>query len=784
MGLTSFNRHRQSSSSPSRFHSNIFSRTLISTLLLLLYSTQLVYLVSGSSSVIETQSVSKCAEPLGIIVDNFEVRYSKENSSLYFDLSAASVVQGLNLTAQISLNAYGINALNLSVDLCSVLSGVLCPLPTYNFTGSGEYAIPPANIPSIPALAWTVPDIEAVFTVQLLDAPTRSSAACLQVTLTNTLTVRQPAVVWSTASFWILSSIIALGSPILLHSTLLSKSGSSNGGLLSSLMAFGSTWGFLLTYQLQQMALTGVLSLNYPVVLRKWTTNFAYSLGLIFTSSMSNSIDNLRANNDGDGFRTNQPSSRFISREYSPYNERLSSTLNTSTSSSTSPEGSSMLSQSTIQNLIASSINYNNASYSSGDSSRPVLASAAQSRPGQLLTSGPRDQHFLPLAFQNISSLDPGLASYTKDLGFPFENSFMISFLWFLILLAIVLSIFGLTMILLNLSVKRNNSSALGPIEELKRIGMVTLHRLNLIIYPAVTFLTFYQWSLGSSDAWSPVLLSVMVWVPLSVLMIDLSLRAHNMSILAIFERSKKQIRTNSSDTLWNSIDNIKQPHLDSSWSVLGFLKDNYRWLLGPFIGFEVLLLAFVGFGQGSPQAQVIPQMIIRFIETVALICFLKSAKGGPLKLKYSNGILLIVMALNLIKSGLLETFVRSNEVSPIPRAVIGFVFIAIDALGFLVVIVFGIGCMIAGLLRFTRPKNRDPEDEKEKNADSPIKEVYEERVASQGDYQAHMRTESSNPSILTNSIVSADEERREGSTLGRSSLNSSSTRHLKADLK
>ncbi|KAI8458783.1 ML-like domain-containing protein, partial [Phakopsora pachyrhizi] len=615
----------------------------------------------------ETQSVSKCAEPLGIIVDNFEVRYSKENSSLYFDLSAASVVQGLNLTAQISLNAYGINALNLSVDLCSVLSGVLCPLPTYNFTGSGEYAIPPANIPSIPALAWTVPDIEAVFTVQLLDAPTRSSAACLQVTLTNTLTVRQPAVVWSTASFWILSSIIALGSPILLHSTLLSKSGSSNGGLLSSLMAFGSTWGFLLTYQLQQMALTGVLSLNYPVVLRKWTTNFAYSLGLIFTSSMSNSIDNLRANNDGDGFRTNQPSSRFISREYSPYNERLSSTLNTSTSSSTSPEGSSMLSQSTIQNLIASSINYNNASYSSGDSSRPVLASAAQSRPGQLLTSGPRDQHFLPLAFQNISSLDPGLASYTKDLGFPFENSFMISFLWFLILLAIVLSIFGLTMILLNLSVKRNNSSALGPIEELKRIGMVTLHRLNLIIYPAVTFLTFYQWSLGSSDAWSPVLLSVMVWVPLSVLMIDLSLRAHNI------------------------------------WSVLGFLKDNYRWLLGPFIGFEVLLLAFVGFGQGSPQAQVIPQMIIRFIETVALICFLKSTKGGPLKLKYSNGILLIVMALNLIKSGLLETFVRSNEVSPIPRAVIGFVFIAIDALGFLVVIVFGIGCMIAGLLRFTR---------------------------------------------------------------------------------
>ncbi|CAH7676276.1 ML-like domain-domain-containing protein [Phakopsora pachyrhizi] len=107
---------------------------------------------------------------------------------------------GLNLTAQISLNTFGINAFNLSVYLCSVLSGVLCPLPRYKFTRSGKYAITPANIPSIPALAWTVPDIEALFTVRLLNASTQSSAACFQVTLTNTLTVREPAVVWSSGS--------------------------------------------------------------------------------------------------------------------------------------------------------------------------------------------------------------------------------------------------------------------------------------------------------------------------------------------------------------------------------------------------------------------------------------------------------------------------------------------------------------------------------------------------------------------------------------------------------
>jgi hypothetical protein len=199
----------------------------------------------------ETSSVSYCSDPLAILVETFDVRYSKVNSTLDFDLSAASVTKGLNLAAQLNLNAYGIHALNLSIDLCSVLSGVLCPLPTYNFTGSGQYSIPASRIPTIPSLAWSVPDIEAVFTIQLLDSSTQNSAACLQVTLTNGLTVGLKSVIWVSAVFLILSASIALGTAIFAPSSIL-------------LTAPASLF-YLLGNQLQQMAMTGMLSLNYPV---------------------------------------------------------------------------------------------------------------------------------------------------------------------------------------------------------------------------------------------------------------------------------------------------------------------------------------------------------------------------------------------------------------------------------------------------------------------------------------------------------------------------------------
>jgi hypothetical protein len=61
--------------------------------------------------------------------------------SAYFQLSAASVQNNLNLAAQVTVDAYGMSALNWTINLCDVLGGLLCPLPVISFSGQSSPAV-------------------------------------------------------------------------------------------------------------------------------------------------------------------------------------------------------------------------------------------------------------------------------------------------------------------------------------------------------------------------------------------------------------------------------------------------------------------------------------------------------------------------------------------------------------------------------------------------------------------------------------------------------------------
>lgn len=74
-------------------------------------------------------------------MSNLDLAYYNNNQTLEFDISAASVRPDLNVTVSLQVNAYGISAVNLNLDLCSVVNGVLCPLPQYNFNGACSYLL-------------------------------------------------------------------------------------------------------------------------------------------------------------------------------------------------------------------------------------------------------------------------------------------------------------------------------------------------------------------------------------------------------------------------------------------------------------------------------------------------------------------------------------------------------------------------------------------------------------------------------------------------------------------
>lgn len=61
------------------------------------------------------------------------------------------------------LNVYGMHPVNFTIDLCSLFNGALCPLPTYNFTGSDTVPLPSSLgvNEKIPGIAFKIPDLEA-----------------------------------------------------------------------------------------------------------------------------------------------------------------------------------------------------------------------------------------------------------------------------------------------------------------------------------------------------------------------------------------------------------------------------------------------------------------------------------------------------------------------------------------------------------------------------------------------------------------------------------------------
>ncbi|KAG8774478.1 hypothetical protein FRC15_001269 [Serendipita sp. 397] len=94
-------------------------------------------MVQAREQVLFTSSITYCAPPEVLIVQEFDIQYFNSNTSIAFALSATNFDPHLNATANIVLNTYGLTPFNTSQSLCDILQGQLdlCPLPEANVTG-------------------------------------------------------------------------------------------------------------------------------------------------------------------------------------------------------------------------------------------------------------------------------------------------------------------------------------------------------------------------------------------------------------------------------------------------------------------------------------------------------------------------------------------------------------------------------------------------------------------------------------------------------------------------
>lgn len=164
-------------------------------------------------------------------------------------------------------------------------------VPAGNFSAKGSQAIPAEYANLIPDIAFQLPDLDGQAKLELKAAGGGNrDLACIESSVNNGKTIQLPAVsyfaVGVTGAALVMSGISAIG---------VAGAGVASPGVASPSPSFGEVLGWL-----QTIAMSGMLSVDYPPAYRSFTGNFAFSGGLVSWDWMLTSIDRFRNVTGGD----------------------------------------------------------------------------------------------------------------------------------------------------------------------------------------------------------------------------------------------------------------------------------------------------------------------------------------------------------------------------------------------------------------------------------------------------------------------------------------------------
>ncbi|KAG5439303.1 hypothetical protein PCK2_000864 [Pneumocystis canis] len=215
---------------------------------------------------IGTQSLSTCMEHSGLMATVFRITYFPDMGKLVYFVDGMTSIEG-EVLVNVVVIAYGIQVLNKTIDPCVLKMPNLCYLQPGPLTQiEGESDVPVDISSHIPGVVYAIPDIDGVVKIMIYDKYTRELEACVQVTMTNMMTVNVKAVGW-------ISGLIALSA--LVVSTIASENGNFNTAHHIATNAFS-----LFSY-FQGQAIFGMMSCKMPPIVRAWTQNFQWTMGII-----------------------------------------------------------------------------------------------------------------------------------------------------------------------------------------------------------------------------------------------------------------------------------------------------------------------------------------------------------------------------------------------------------------------------------------------------------------------------------------------------------------------
>lgn len=240
-----------------------------------------------AADVLKTNGYSSCLTgPSDIKVNRLDIQFDRSSKKIVFDVSGTNEKEQ-KVMAKLIVNAYGKEVYNKPFDPCDEKTKVdqLCPVPKGTFGAKGEQTIDEKYLANIPAIAFTVPDIDSQATMQLTAKDGGQDLACITSQVTNGKSLSTTGVQYVAAGI--------AGAALLLTGASAFASAGTTGAATSS-PTFGDVIGWF-----QAMALNGMMSADVPGVYRSWSKNFAFSTGLIEWESMQKSIDNFRGKTGG-----------------------------------------------------------------------------------------------------------------------------------------------------------------------------------------------------------------------------------------------------------------------------------------------------------------------------------------------------------------------------------------------------------------------------------------------------------------------------------------------------
>ncbi|KAH8928266.1 hypothetical protein BT69DRAFT_1316464 [Atractiella rhizophila] len=653
-----------------------------------------------NSQELYASSVSYCSPPNAILVEQFQLKFYRNNNSIAFNIHAQSVLPNLYPTIAVSLVAYGKSVLNQTYDICSLFGGVICPLPQYDFHGVAVIPLPSSVIPNIPKEAYIVPNLDATAKIELIDNVTGAVVACIRASLSNGLSTHVESisltvglivlVAFLLISFRDLSShpesplrsSVILGTPVSLEPP------KSRGT-----MVFQTVIKFF-----QHISLTGFLTLQTPGAYLGFTENFAWSNLLIYVKAIQSSLNSFGKRTGAD-----DDSLGFVGRAANFTYTNLTGSGNADGNTLPFPFAST-----------AKIAEYPHVEWERFEVGPLRNVGGLSKRQSVQPASG--DVEGIPYVQNEGSIPTSGLEIVATDLNIQPGALFMTSFINFLILLGLTLVFMTLLYLLclgwMSLLKRRYNkrqsvllnekgiSASKPTIQEVAKrwrwrfFACMMALRVLITCYFPLSLFSFYTFSLGPHASWVFQLFAALILAILTILLILVCLtplqkkrdrdqdvrRAVEGAGLVAEEKDGARNDAKMRKQRWyGPVDSVKE-----CWEEYNveFKPKGKYWFLPFVLMIELVEAAVVGFAQNHGLLQVI------FLVVLSTIHFLAHLLIRPYISKFSN---FLTTVLSLFRVAVIATLIpfalKNHNISALTRAIIGFVLIGVEAVGILVVI-------------------------------------------------------------------------------------------------